>query len=220
MPFKVSYIPAEGRSLYGTTPSATTINNTTTYISGGGGGGTTGATYTPGANIDISNSNVISVTGINSSYIVNALGFTPISSSSTVSNALQLSGISANYYAKFEDLADVATSGEYSDLKGKPTIPTTMAWSAITNKPTFATVATSGDYDDLENKPELATVATSGSYNDLSNKPTIPTQTSQLTNNSGFITASATVANSTKWNGYKIVVNGSGTASDTIYFFT
>ena len=64
----------------------------------------------------------------------------------------------------------------------------------------LATVATSGDYDDLENKPtipaaqiqsdwtqsntssldyiknkpSLATVATSGSYNDLSNKPTIP----------------------------------------------
>lgn len=35
----------------------------------------------------------------------------------------------------------------------------------------------------------LATVATSGSYNDLSNKPTIPTTTSQLTNNSGFLTS-------------------------------
>ena len=30
----------------------------------------------------------------------------------------------------------------------------------------------------------------SGSYNDLSNKPTIPTATSQLSNNSGFLTAS------------------------------
>lgn len=37
-------------------------------------------------------------------------------------------------------------------------------------------------------KPNLATVATSGSYNDLSNKPTIPTKTSDLTNDSGFIT--------------------------------
>ena len=34
----------------------------------------------------------------------------------------------------------------------------------------------------------LATVATSGSYNDLSNKPTIPTKTSDLTNDSGYIT--------------------------------
>ena len=31
----------------------------------------------------------------------------------------------------------------------------------------------------------------SGNYNDLTNKPTIPTTTSQLTNNSGFITSSA-----------------------------
>ena len=34
----------------------------------------------------------------------------------------------------------------------------------------------------------LAKVATSGSYNDLSGKPTIPTTTSQLTNDSGFLT--------------------------------
>ena len=70
----------------------------------------------------------------------------------------------------------------------------------ILNKPTLATVATSGSYEDLTNKPTipaaqvnsdwdassgvaqilnkptLATVATSGSYNDLSNKPTIPSK--------------------------------------------
>lgn len=34
----------------------------------------------------------------------------------------------------------------------------------------------------------LATVATSGSYNDLSNKPTIPTKTSDIANDSGYIT--------------------------------
>src|SRR6266498_2373109 len=47
----------------------------------------------------------------------------------------------------------------------------------------------SGNYTDLTNKPVLATVATSGSYADLSNKPIIPNQTSQLTNNSGFLTS-------------------------------
>lgn len=34
---------------------------------------------------------------------------------------------------------------------------------------------------------DLATVATSGSYTDLSNKPTIPTKTSDLTNDSDFV---------------------------------
>lgn len=38
----------------------------------------------------------------------------------------------------------------------------------------LATVASTGDYDDLLNKPSLATVATSGDYDDLLNKPTIP----------------------------------------------
>jgi len=35
----------------------------------------------------------------------------------------------------------------------------------------------------------LSNVATSGSYNDLSNKPTIPSKTSDLTNDSGFLTS-------------------------------
>ena len=37
---------------------------------------------------------------------------------------------------------------------------------------------------------QLATVATSGNYNDLSNKPTIPTNNNQLTNGAGYITSS------------------------------
>ena len=44
---------------------------------------------------------------------------------------------------------------------------------------------------DIPTIPTLATVATTGSYNDLIDKPTIPTKTSQLTNDSGFITNSA-----------------------------
>lgn len=51
----------------------------------------------------------------------------------------------------------------------------TVAWTDISGKPTFATVATSGDYSDLINTPSLATVATTGDYGDLLNTPTIPT---------------------------------------------
>ena len=38
------------------------------------------------------------------------------------------------------------------------------------------------------NSADLADIATSGSYNDLTNKPTIPSKTSDLTNDSGFLT--------------------------------
>ena len=42
-------------------------------------------------------------------------------------------------------------------------------------------------------KATLAKVATTGSYNDRSNKPTIPTKTSQITNDSGYITSSGSI---------------------------
>lgn len=47
------------------------------------------------------------------------------------------------------------------------------------------------NWSDILNKPTFATVATTGAYSDLTGTPTIPTTTSQLTNDSGFITASA-----------------------------
>ena len=60
------------------------------------------------------------------------------------------------------------------------------------------------DYDQLENRPQINNVTLtgnkslsdlgitnfSGDYNDLSNKPTVPTKTSDLTNDSGFLTNS------------------------------
>lgn len=45
-----------------------------------------------------------------------------------------------------------------------------VEWKDVGNKPDFATVATSGSYEDLTNKPNLF----SGNYEDLTNKPTIP----------------------------------------------
>lgn len=51
--------------------------------------------------------------------------------------------------------------------------------------------ATKEELNKKANKSELSTVAFTGSYNDLTNRPTIPnmpTKTSQLTNDSGFLT--------------------------------
>lgn len=77
------------------------------------------------------------------------------------------------------------------------TLASASDWSNVTSKPIFATVATSGDYNDLINKPaitpqanadweatsgvaeilnkpSLAAVATSGAYADLTGTPSIP----------------------------------------------
>ena len=66
--------------------------------------------------------------------------------------------------------------------------------SQILNKPSLATVATTGSYSDLSGKPTLATVATTGSYNDLSDKPTIPTPTIYTAGNGIDIVSNAITA--------------------------
>ena len=52
-----------------------------------------------------------------------------------------------------------------------------------------ATAAQGVTADSAVQPGDLATVATSGSYNDLTDKPAIPANTSDLTNDSGFITS-------------------------------
>ena len=103
----------------------------------------------------------------------------------------------------------------YNDLTNKPTIPSKT--SDLTNDSNFvtsselATVATTGSYNDLTNKPQINGVTLQGnkttsnlniSYNDLTNKPTIPSKTSDLTNDSNFVTSSelATVATTGSYN--------------------
>jgi hypothetical protein len=86
-------------------------------------------------------------------------------------------------------LAAVATSGSYSDLSNRPSIPAAQVnadWNAtsgiaqILNKPSIPGPQVNSDWNatsgvtQILNKPVLAAVATSGSYNDLSNKPSIP----------------------------------------------
>ena len=81
------------------------------------------------------------------------------------------------------DFAEVAFTGDYSDLKDKPVIP-----AAISG---LSEVAFTGSYNDLTDKPaipvikdstgkeqqmDFAKVALSGDYNDLSNLPEIPAE--------------------------------------------
>lgn len=125
----------------------------------------------------------------------------------TIGNAtltIQKNGTSAGTFtanATANKSINITVPTATSDLTNDSGFLSSVAWGDVTGKPTFATVATSGSYNDLsnkptipaaqvqsnwtqttttavdyiKNKPTLATVATSGSYNDLSNKPTIPT---------------------------------------------
>lgn len=143
------------------------------------------------------------ITGIDSTDVISALGYTPGTS---------------NF------------DGDYNSLTNKPTIPTdtsdltngagfitssalngyateswvgsqgyltSVSWNDVNNKPTFATVATSGDYDDLINKPVIPVVnypvtdvqANGSSVLDGTvAKITVPTKVSDLNNDSGYIT--------------------------------
>lgn len=98
----------------------------------------------------------------------------------TANNAkISFDSTSSTKLAGIEEGAEVNVNADWNATSGD---------AEILNKPTLATVATTGAYSDLSGTPSLATVATSGSYNDLSDQPTIPTNNNQLTNGAGYIT--------------------------------
>ena len=126
---------------------------------------------------------------------------------------------SANLVGTFGTSGGGGTTN-YNDLTNKPQIngielqgnKTTsnlnISYNDLTNKPTIPAAQVNSDWNstsgvsEILNKPTLAAVATSGSYSDLSNKPTIPSKTSDLTNDSNFVTSSelATVATTGSYN--------------------
>lgn len=55
-------------------------------------------------------------------------------------------------------VAAIQPDGFHGNLKGQADL---VPWSGVTNKPSFATVATSGSYNDLSNKPTIPTVPSS-----------------------------------------------------------
>ncbi len=93
-----------------------------------------------------------------------------------------------------EAVTKQAFSGDYAELK---------------NKPTLSTVAISGSYDDLKNKPNfditldgenvtLSTVALTGKFADLTEKPNIPSKLSDLATDENTMTVSR--MEKEKWN--------------------
>ena len=76
-------------------------------------------------------------------------------------------------------------STNYNDLSNKPSINNVTLQGNKTL--TDLGIQPSGNY---VTPSDLSTVATTGNYSDLNGKPTIPTKTSDLNNDSGFITNS------------------------------
>jgi len=76
-----------------------------------------------------------------------------------------------------------------ADTTSLATVATTGDYDDLLNKPTIPAAQIQSDWtqadntkvDFIKNKPTLAAVATSGSYSDLTNKPTIPTITDNTT---------------------------------------
>ena len=104
----------------------------------------------------------------------------------------------------------IVGSGSYSTtFRGKQTRPT---WNG-------KDLALKSDIPTI---PTLATVATTGSYNDLTDKPTIPTATSDLTNDSGFITSDGSVKSVIDYGDtskkIKIGYSGAGITGDNIKY--
>ena len=89
----------------------------------------------------------------------------------------------------------------WSETDGKVSITTqniSITKSQISDFPALASVATSGNYSDLNGKPSLSTVATSGSYNDLSGTPTIGTATITIQKNGSNVNSFSVNATSNK----------------------
>lgn len=103
-------------------------------------------------------------------------------------------------------LSGIAAGAEVN-VQANWTQTTTTADDYIKNKPTLATVATSGSYNDLSNKPTIPTVNnatltiqkngttvktfTANASSNVTANITVPTKTSDLTNDSGFVNSTA-----------------------------
>ena len=77
-------------------------------------------------------------------------------------------------------VSELTDSWDYVKDTDLATVATTGDYDDLTNKPTIPAAQVNSDWNaaswvaQILNKPSLATVATSGSYNDLSDKPIIP----------------------------------------------
>ena len=102
-----------------------------------------------------------------------------------------------------DETINIEVPTKTSDLNNDSGFITGVSWNDVSNKPSFATVATSGSYNDLSNKPTIPKVNnatltiqkngttvdtfTANSSSDKTVNITVPTNTNELTNGAGFI---------------------------------
>lgn len=197
----------------GVSPTATVSKNgDNTLITITDANGTTTATivdnpgYTAGTNITIDANNVISATGGGSTYTAGTgIDITNDEISvDTITVAMKADIPDTTGFVEASALATVATTGDYTDLSNKPTIPTVPTnVSDFTNDAGYLTSFTEADPVFTASAAYGITASDitawngksnfSGSYNDLTDKPTIPTvptAVSSFTNDAGYITGS------------------------------
>jgi len=173
---------------------------------------------------DLNVDDLITLTGrANGATHLAAFGGSTISDNNTIKGALGELETAVEARALTTSLANVATTGAYSDLSGLPTLGTAAA-TASTDYATaaqgaladtaiqpadLATVATTGAYSDLSGLPTLF----SGAYADLTGKPTLGT--AAATDSTAYATAAqGTLADSAVQPGDLATVATSGAYSD------
>lgn len=116
----------------------------------------------------------------------------------------------SDYYTKTATDSLLSNKADTSALDDKADKSTTYTKSEVdaaliekadvNDLPDMSEYYNKSDVDNLlvdkADTDDLSTVATSGSYNDLLDTPTVPTKTSELTNDSDFVTTSGTVSKS------------------------
>lgn len=195
--------PSGSTTFNGSTDTTININRTTLgldkvmdYI------GKTSITLSDGVTTNPITIDSKSVTAANGNVVIDAIGREYIWNGS----AWELFGVddvASSYKPKQSVVNDPTASGISTtfidtisqDVNGKitvtkkniPTIPTSLPWSSITSKPVFATVATTGSYNDLTNKPTIPTIPSSLPSNGIINAYTTNGITSPVISVSGAI---------------------------------
>jgi hypothetical protein len=114
---------------------------------------------------------------LTSAQVVNALGYTPSSSDSDTKNTTGSSNKTSTKMFLVGATSQATSPVTYSNSNcyiGSDNCLYSNGTKVITSLPTYATVASTGSYNDLSNKPTI---------------PTVPTKISAFTNDAGYLTS-------------------------------